>query len=144
MPEKRKLKLNSKATGFNFLTLRVAQGDKSELVVLEGGMDKIPVPKVFEFNGLTFEMRYGASEIPVPFQVKCRDFILDKYPGSNSPSSFASELTIIDTANNYIKDKGIFMNNVWDYNGYRLFQSGYDQDEGGTHLSVNHDYWESK
>ena len=31
------------------------------------------------------------------------------------------------------------MNNVLDYRGYRFFQSSYDQDEGGTILSVNHD-----
>ena len=32
------------------------------------------------------------------------------------------------------------MNNVLDYQGYR-FQSSYDQDELGTVLSVNHDFW---
>ena len=31
------------------------------------------------------------------------------------------------------------MNNVLDYEGYRFFQSSYDQDELGTILSVNHD-----
>jgi cytochrome c-type biogenesis protein CcsB len=33
------------------------------------------------------------------------------------------------------------MNNVLDYQGYRFFQSSYDQDELGTVLSVNHDFW---
>jgi len=33
------------------------------------------------------------------------------------------------------------MNNVLDYGGYRFFQSSYDQDEKGTVLSVNHDFW---
>jgi len=33
----------------------------------------------------------------------------------------------------------IFMNHVLDYNGYRFFQSSYDQDEKGTILSVNND-----
>jgi hypothetical protein len=34
----------------------------------------------------------------------------------------------------------IFMNNVLDYKGYRFFQSGFDPDEKGTILSVNHDF----
>ncbi|MCB0403120.1 MAG: cytochrome c biogenesis protein CcsA, partial [Flavobacteriales bacterium] len=38
-------------------------------------------------------------------------------------------------------DQRIYMNNVLDYDGYRLFQSSYDQDEHGTILSVNHDWW---
>lgn len=33
------------------------------------------------------------------------------------------------------------MNHVLDHDGYRFFQSSYDQDELGTYLSVNHDFW---
>jgi hypothetical protein len=33
------------------------------------------------------------------------------------------------------------MNNILKYGGYRFFQSSYDQDERGTILSVNHDFW---
>ena len=86
-------------------------------------------------------MEYGSMRIEVPFAVKCRDFQLDKYPGSNTPSSFASEVTIIDDEKKYTRDQRIFMNNVMDYRGYRFFQSSYDPDEKGTRLSVNHDFW---
>jgi cytochrome c-type biogenesis protein CcsB len=48
-------------------------------------------------------------------------------------------VTILDEEKKMTKDKRIFMNNVIDYRGYRFFQSGYDPDEGGTRLSVNHD-----
>ena len=33
------------------------------------------------------------------------------------------------------------MNHILDHGGYRFFQSSFDQDEKGTVLSVNHDYW---
>jgi hypothetical protein len=73
---------------------------------------------------------------------------LDKYPGSESPSSFSSELTILDPKRNVKKDKKVYMNNVMDYDGYRFFQSSYELDnpstpenEEGTVLSVNHDWW---
>ncbi|HEX5113215.1 MAG TPA: cytochrome c biogenesis protein CcsA, partial [Saprospiraceae bacterium] len=36
------------------------------------------------------------------------------------------------------------MNNILNYRGYRFFQSSFDQDELGTVLSVNHDYWGTK
>ena len=35
------------------------------------------------------------------------------------------------------------MNHVLDHKGYRFFQASFDQDEKGTVLSVNHDYWGS-
>jgi cytochrome c-type biogenesis protein CcsB len=33
------------------------------------------------------------------------------------------------------------MNNILEHGGYRFFQSSFDQDELGTYLSVNHDFW---
>jgi cytochrome c-type biogenesis protein CcsB len=84
------------------------------------------------------------GEIVLPFSLQLRDFILDRYPGSMSPSSYASEVTLIDPRNGLRKDYRIFMNNVLDYDKYRFFQSSYDTDEHGTVLSVNHDYWGTK
>ncbi|MFC1734448.1 c-type cytochrome biogenesis protein CcsB, partial [candidate division KSB1 bacterium] len=66
---------------------------------------------------------------------------LERYPGSMSPSSFTSEVTLIDKRHNIKESRRIYMNNVLSYDGYRFFQSSYDQDEKGTILSVNHDYW---
>ena len=134
--------------GSDYLTVKVSDGEKSKEVVLKGGISQIPDHVVFELNNLTYEMEYGSMKIELPFAVKCNDFQLENYPGSNAPSSFASEVTIIDTLNNYTRDQRIFMNHVMDYNGYRFFQSAYDLDnpetpenEEGTRLSVNADWW---
>ena len=69
--------------------------------------------------------------------MKLRDFQLDTYPGSNNPSSFASEISVVDKG--VEKEHRIYMNNVLDYGGYRFFQSSYSPDQLGTVLSVNQD-----
>lgn len=84
---------------------------------------------------------YGAKKYQLPFSIKLRDFILERYPGTNSASSYASEVTLIDPKNNVHREQRIFMNNILNYGGYRFFQSSFDQDELGTVLSVNHDFW---
>jgi cytochrome c-type biogenesis protein CcsB len=66
---------------------------------------------------------------------------MERYPGTNSASSYASEVTLIDQRENLQEEHRIYMNHILDYGGYRFFQSSYDQDEGGTVLSVNHDFW---
>ncbi len=136
-----KLPAKMKNAGMDILTVQVTDGTDTKIVDLPGGLSAIPDHVVFEFKGLTYELEYGSMQIPLPFAISCRDFQLDKYPGSNVASSFASEVTIIDEANGYRRDQRIFMNNVMDYGGYRFFQSSYDPDEGGTRLSVNHDWW---
>ncbi len=137
--EKRLIPTGNKKDGKDFLELKITDGKVSKNVVLEGGIKQIPETAVFAFNGLQYEMEYGCTKIEIPFMVECKDFNIARYPGSDVPSSFASQLSIIDSVNNVVKNKKVFMNHVIDYNGYRFFQSGYDPDEKGTHLSANHD-----
>jgi len=136
-----KLPSDVKGAGKDILTIRIIDGVLEKLVYLAGGKDAIPEEELFMLNGLTYQMQYGAVPIQLPFAIACRDFQLERYPGSESPSSFASEVTIIDNEKKYKRDQRIFMNNVMDYGGYRFFQSGYTPDEKATKLSVNHDWW---
>jgi len=130
-----------KDQGLDYLTIRMTDGNQSKLIRLAGGMNEVPVSTIVEFNGVSYDLRYGMRNREIPFSVKCDDFMLDRYPGSDVPSSYASDLRIIDPKNGVSKKQRVFMNHVIDHAGYRFFQSAYDPDEKGTILSVNHDEW---
>ncbi|EAR01813.1 cytochrome c biogenesis protein [Maribacter sp. HTCC2170] len=98
-------------------------------------------PQQMNFGDLGLAVSYGAKKLTVPFNIRLNKFILEKYPGTNSAASYASEVTLNDPVNNVNLDYRIFMNNILDYAGYRFFQSSFDKDERGTYLSVNHDFW---
>ena len=87
----------------------------------------------------TVEITYGSKATILPFSIMLKDFELERYPGSNSPSGYKSDVVLLDKSNNVTKPFMIFMNNVLKYKGYRFYQSSYDMDEQGTILSVNHD-----
>jgi len=127
--------------GVEVLTVNVGYNGQYKKVNLTGvsGSDN-PGQQVI-FGDLKINVKYGAKEMTLPFAVKLNDFILERYGGSMSPSSFASEVTVIDSQKNSSFNKRIYMNHVLDYKGYRFFQSSYDTDEKGTILSVNHDFW---
>lgn len=93
------------------------------------------------FGNSTFAVSYGAKRVELPFSIALHDFIMERYPGTNSASSYASEVTLKDPRHNLERDQRIYMNHILNYNGYRFFQSSYDKDELGTYLSVNHDAW---
>ncbi|MDE7235405.1 MAG: cytochrome c biogenesis protein ResB, partial [Helicobacter japonicus] len=86
----------------------------------------------------TIFLAWGADRIALPFSIKLNHFELERYPGSNSPASYASEVEVLDGENPPLPFR-IFMNNVLDYGGYRFFQSSYHPDEKGSILSVNND-----
>ncbi len=73
----------------------------------------------------------------LPFRLALRDFRLVRYPGSNTPSSYESDLTIQEGTQT--REVSISMNNIARNGNYRIYQSSYDPDEQGTILSINHD-----
>ena len=139
--QKTRMKAKQRDEGVHYLTVRLAGTNDTTFVELAANHDRIIDPAYVNFMGLNFEIGYGAKPIELPFEVRCNDFQLDRYPGSTMPSSFASEVSLIDKENNVEFDQRIFMNNVMDYQGYRFFQSSYYPDESGTVLSVNYDWW---
>jgi cytochrome c-type biogenesis protein CcsB len=123
----------------DLLKVRVRSNGEEQLIELFGDKGFVSNRNQFQLGGLNFSLSYGSKYYQTPFFIGLNDFQLERYPGSNSPASFASEVTLIDGEEK--TNHRVFMNNVLDYKGYRFFQSSYDQDELGTVLSVNHDFW---
>lgn len=121
------------------MQVRVTINKGSEEVVIRGLQRAGFIDNQFEISGIKFTASFGSKSMKLPFTLTLNDFTLDKYPGSMSPSSFASEVTVTDPSGNSNKPYRIFMNNILNHKGYRFYQSSYDTDEMGTVLSVNHD-----
>ncbi|HSG67086.1 MAG TPA: cytochrome c biogenesis protein CcsA, partial [Bacteroidales bacterium] len=120
-------------------TAKVSVDGKSGEVNVFGGYGYLARSSEVEIDGVKVSISYGSKVIDLPFRIQVEDFILDRYPGSNSPASYASEVTVIDEERSLVMPYKIYMNNVLNYRGYRFFQSSYDKDEKGTVFSVNHD-----
>lgn len=119
------------------LQLQISLGDQSKELIVFGKKGTLGEPYSTLINGVQVEISYGSKSIEIPFSIYLKDFQLERYPGSNSPSSYASEVVLKDGGTE--QPFRIFMNNILKYGGYRFFQSSYDPDEKGTILSVNHD-----
>ncbi|GGI56993.1 cytochrome c biogenesis protein [Winogradskyella haliclonae] len=119
------------------LVLSVTVNGQTEDITLLYRQGFLPTNHELSIGGIDFNFSYGAEAITVPFVVQLDDFQLERYPGSTSPSAYASEVQVLDG------DKEIpyriYMNNVLDYQDYRFFQASYDTDELGTVLAVNYD-----
>ena len=90
-------------------------------------------------EGETSSVVNTSKAVTLPFALKLNDFIIERYPGSDSPSGFKSSVVVIDKKGGAGDPFVIYMNHILKYRGYRFFQSSYDEDEKGTLLSVNHD-----
>jgi len=140
---KRKLISNPNASAMrpeqDALEFKVSVGDVSKNVMIFGQAGRMAKEVHNVVNGVDVHISYGAKKIELPFRIKLLDFQLDRYPGSMSPASYASEVELIDEEQGIHMPYRIYMNHILEHRGYRFFQSSYDRDEKGTVLSVNND-----
>ena len=130
---------NGTPTGDNALIVELTDNQKQQQVTIWTSAQN-DVPKYSGiFEGVNYHIWIGPEETVLPFSLKLNDFVLARYPGSNSPSSYESLITLTDKEKGLNEDHKIFMNNVLKHRGYRFYQSSYDSDEKGTILSVNKD-----
>ncbi len=115
------------------------KGETKEVAMYGMGKGAKGYTKSINLAGTEFDLEWGSQIFELPFTVKLNDFQLERYPGSSSPMSYASEVEVIDKTNNVNLPYRVYMNHVLDYRGFRFFQSSYDTDEMGTILSVNSD-----
>ncbi len=92
-----------------------------------------------EINGIEIGANYGVIKRRLPFELTLNDFILLRYPGSESPSWYESRLLVTDLHQKKDFNYNVYMNHVLKYRGYRFYQSYFDLDERGTILTVNRD-----
>jgi len=147
------IEFNGKTLNIKFNKHMYAKKGKSDMSILtvdatlngETKSIKLPrkrgmkgVPKIEVFGDTVLSIEYGSKLLQLPFSIKLNDFQLDRYPGSMSPSSYASEVTVFEEDGKSY-DYRIFMNRTLHQGNFLFFQSSYDQDEKGTVLSVNND-----
>ncbi len=121
------------------LVVNVSANGQNRDVKILGGKGGAAFSDKIQLGDLSFALKYGSKVRELPFAIQLNDFIAEKYPGTeNAYASFMSKITVKDERP---FDYDIYMNHVLDHEGYRFFQSGFDPDEKGTRLSVNHDLW---
>ena len=130
---------NKAASLPDIMELEISTDNESKRYEIYAEKGVMSVPTAINVGGVKAQILFGPRVSELPFSLHLRDFQLERYPGSMSPSSYASEVTVMDGEKEM--PYRIFMNNVLDYKGYRFFQASYDLDEGGTILSINKDYW---
>ena len=122
------------------LIVNVTTNGETKQVKMLGGKGFANDMQQITIGDLDFYMTYGSKRLKLPFALKLNDFIAEKYPGTERGyRSYMSKVDVISDGKTEPYD--IYMNHVLDHKGYRFFQASFDQDEKGTILSVNHDFW---
>jgi cytochrome c-type biogenesis protein CcsB len=125
---------------YDALALQISAGGEFADITVWGKAGYIGNSHTVSLKNNDFDISYGSVYENLPFSLKLNDFIVERYPGSKSPSWFESRVELKDDSRQRLENRRIFMNNILNYRGYRFYQSSYTSDEKGTILSVNRDW----
>ncbi|MBK8152635.1 MAG: cytochrome c biogenesis protein ResB [Saprospiraceae bacterium] len=103
--ENKKIK-NESTSG---VMLEISDGSNIKVLELYGRKGEEGTPQVFENEKVKVAVSYGSSVMKLPFQLHLRDFQMDRYPGTDNPSSYASEITLEDNEKQVLRDQRIYM-----------------------------------
>ncbi len=84
-----------------------------------------------------FQSDTDNRQLKLPFALRLDSFRVECYPGTEAPSDYVSTVTYTTDEGSFSKD--ISMNNILTIEGYRFYQSSFDEGNKGSWLSVNYD-----
>lgn len=116
---------------FPALRLQLENESETKSIWLGQGLREI-----VEMGNGRYIFLYGQRRIPAGFRIKLRDFRVKNYPGTNRPESFESDVTLLDDMRGVSRDETISMNEPLVYRGFRVYQSGYQQNPGEPEVSI--------
>ncbi len=77
----------------------------------------------------------------LPFMMRLDSFRIEYYPGTEAPADYVSRISCRHFDGDTFARPIVSMNRIFSAQGYRFYQSSYDEDLEGSWLSVNYDPW---
>ena len=119
-----------KNTPGGIFTVQPEEGESFD-VILYGNEE---TPFSFDAGGKSYTIMLRQARYQLPFQLKLIDFMMEQYPGTDTPRSFKSQVAI--NSNNAWREKLISMNNPLRDKEFTLYQSSYSIDKIGNQAST--------
>ena len=120
----------------NFTRLGVYITHLSILIILAGAILGV----LFGYNAVlnlpegetsSFAYKDRETKIPLGFDLRCDNFEVEYYPGSDMPKAYRSWLTVLKDGKEVLK-KSIVVNDPLTYNGITFYQSSFGTVPGGV------------
>lgn len=112
-------------------SIKLVNEDKSLDILLYGGEVE---PVVIETKKGIFYLQLRRKRFLLPFSITLNDFKKEVHPGTDTPSSFESDVDIV--RNDFNQRARIYMNHPLRYRDYTLYQASYSIDEMGRERST--------
>ena len=95
-------------------------------------------PQSFSCAGGPWRLEMRPVRYYKPYSLTLQKFTHERYPGTDIPKNFASQMTLNDPEHAVQRDVLIYMNHPLRYGGETYYQAGFGQDDQSSILQVVH------
>lgn len=81
-----------------------------------------------EIDGKRYELSLRFKRLHKPYGVHLVDFKFDRYPGTQKPRNYSSDVKVYDASGQLVREQTIRMNEPLRYAGEAFYQSGFDNE----------------
>lgn len=92
----------------------------------------------------SFVEQESGRRIDLPFTLLLDSFRVEHYPGTEAPADYVSHIRILRSGQDTDSascSRTVSMNRILSEQGFRFYQSAFDEDKRGSWLTVNYDPW---
>ena len=115
-----------------FVELRAPEGPVGTMMVSLA----VAEPQALTHAGRTYELTLRRTRIYFDFSLTLIEFRHDKYPGTEIPRNFSSQVRLTSADGRENREVRIFMNNPLRHGGYTFYQSSFANNERTSILQV--------
>ena len=90
----------------------------------------------FEIEGKSIELAMQFQRRYFPYTIHLLDFSHDKYPGTEIPRNFSSQVQVVNQDTGEKRDSLIYMNHPLRYGGYTFYQASFGNNDTASMLQV--------
>lgn len=92
----------------------------------------------------SFVEQESGRRMDLPFTLLLDSFRVEHYPGTEAPADYVSHIRILRSGQDTDSascSRTVSMNRILSEQGFRFYQSSFDEDKRGSWLTVNYDPW---
>jgi hypothetical protein len=128
-------KLNERNLASAVVELSAGPQSLGSWLVSDAFGESLP-PQEFSHEGRVYEIALRLKRTYLPYEIELLDFTHDRYPGTQIPKNFASDIRIHNPAKEEHRKTKVYMNHPLRYEGLTFFQASFKDNDSASMFQV--------
>ena len=135
-PDKPATAMNERNRTSAFIEVITADGKSLGTWLVSNVFNEVTGPQIFTHEGREYEIAMRFRREYLPFSLTLTDFVHERYPGTQIPKNFQSDVRLLNSQTGEDRIVSVYMNNPLRYGGWVFFQASFAKQDTASMFQV--------